>query len=73
MPHLKNKIAIVTGAASGIGKAIVEALLREECSVVAADHHQERLAALPKHLHPYPTPYFTPASQMCRVKTKLNI
>lgn len=56
MPHLKNKIAIVTGAASGIGKAIVEALLREECSVVAADHHQERLAALPKHLHTYPTP-----------------
>jgi len=56
MSLLKNKIAIVTGAASGIGKAIVEALLKEDCSVIAADHHQERLALLAKSIHPYPTP-----------------
>jgi NADP-dependent 3-hydroxy acid dehydrogenase YdfG len=56
MSLLKNKITIVTGAASGIGKAIVEAILKEDYSVIAADHHQERLAQLAKSTHPYPTP-----------------
>lgn len=37
MPDLADKIAIVTGAASGIGLAIVRAFLREGASVVAVD------------------------------------
>ena len=37
MPNLENKIAIVTGAAQGIGYAIAERLLREKAKVVIAD------------------------------------
>lgn len=34
---LKDKVCIVTGAASGIGRACAELLIREECRVVLAD------------------------------------
>ena len=37
MPNLENKIAIVTGAAQGIGYAIAERLLREKAKVVISD------------------------------------
>jgi NAD(P)-dependent dehydrogenase (short-subunit alcohol dehydrogenase family) len=37
MDELKNKVAIVTGAASGIGHAAVELFAREGAAVVAAD------------------------------------
>lgn len=43
--RLKNKIAIVTGAADGIGLAIAEAFLREGASVVAGDIQQDKGAA----------------------------
>ena len=34
---LKNKVALVTGAAQGIGKAIAVRLAREEAKVAIAD------------------------------------
>jgi NAD(P)-dependent dehydrogenase (short-subunit alcohol dehydrogenase family) len=37
MDRLKGKVAIVTGAASGIGKAAVELLRSEGATVVGAD------------------------------------
>ena len=37
MFRLDHKIAIITGAASGIGKACVDLLVQEGCSVVALD------------------------------------
>lgn len=46
MNELTNKVAIVTGAAAGIGKAIVCSLLKEGCSVMAADHSKEKLLKL---------------------------
>jgi rhamnose utilization protein RhaD (predicted bifunctional aldolase and dehydrogenase)/NAD(P)-dependent dehydrogenase (short-subunit alcohol dehydrogenase family) len=38
-PVLGGEVALVTGAASGIGKACVEALLRRGAAVVALDRH----------------------------------
>ena len=40
---LRNKTAIVTGAASGIGAAISKALIAEGCHVLMADVQEEQL------------------------------
>ena len=45
MRRLENRIAVVTGAASGIGKGIAIAFAREGASVVVADRSEERSAA----------------------------
>jgi NAD(P)-dependent dehydrogenase (short-subunit alcohol dehydrogenase family) len=37
MRHLENKVAIVTGAGSGIGEATARLMAREGASVVVAD------------------------------------
>ena len=59
MTRLANKIAIVTGAASGIGKATVDLFRREGATVVGADLHgadfecdagdEEQVRALVEH------------------------
>lgn len=43
---LKGKVAVVTGAASGIGLAAVEMLLGNGCTVVMVDRNEAALAAL---------------------------
>ncbi|TNJ46861.1 SDR family oxidoreductase [Phaeobacter sp. B1627] len=43
---LKGKVAVVTGAASGIGLAAVEMLLDKGCTVVMVDRNAEALAGL---------------------------
>ena len=45
MKDLTNKVAVVTGAASGIGLAVTERLVREGMSVVMADIEAPRLEA----------------------------
>ena len=44
MTNVSGKIALVTGAASGIGRETAEALAREGASVVVCDVHEEKLA-----------------------------
>lgn len=46
MKKLAGKTAIVTGAGSGMGKAIAQLFAAEGCNVVAADINQQRLEAL---------------------------
>jgi 2-keto-3-deoxy-L-fuconate dehydrogenase len=44
--RLKNKTAVITAAAQGIGRATVEAYLREGAKVIAVDINAEALATL---------------------------
>jgi NAD(P)-dependent dehydrogenase (short-subunit alcohol dehydrogenase family) len=46
MQHLNGKVAVVTGAASGIGLALVEAFVAEGMHVVLADIDEPRLRAV---------------------------
>ena len=47
---LKGKAVVVTGASSGMGKAIVELFVKEGASVVAVARRKERLEELSESL-----------------------
>jgi NAD(P)-dependent dehydrogenase (short-subunit alcohol dehydrogenase family) len=62
MQQLRGRVAVVTGAASGIGLAVVEALAAEGLRIVMADRdedalrsHAERLTARGASVHPVTT------------------
>lgn len=40
-----NKVALITAAANGIGRATAEIMVREGATVIAVDNHEERLGA----------------------------
>lgn len=47
---LKDKAIVVTGASSGMGKAIVELFVKEGANVVAVARRADRLASLAESL-----------------------
>lgn len=49
--QIEGAVAVVTGAAAGLGRAIAEHLLELGATVVVADRDQAALAALPPELH----------------------
>lgn len=57
--QLKGKVAVVTGAASGIGLAAVEMLLKNECTVVMVDRNAEALEELTAKLGEKAVPQVT--------------
>ncbi len=50
MPKLDGKVAVVTGASSGIGEATAEALAAEGATVVVAARREDRLAELTRRI-----------------------
>lgn len=50
---LQGRVALVTGSARGIGKAIAKVLLQEGCSVVICDIDEEELAKTESELSNY--------------------
>ena len=46
MGKLNSKVAIVTGAASGIGRDVTYRFLQEDCTVIATDINSAALDAL---------------------------
>lgn len=49
MPILSGEVALVTGGASGLGRAIVDRLIEEGARVVVFDRSEEKLRALEKN------------------------
>lgn len=50
MKGLENKVALITGAGSGIGKAIAQLFAQEGASVVLADLHQQNIEAVARDI-----------------------
>lgn len=58
---LKGRVALVTGSARGIGKAIAKVLLQEGCSVVICDIDEEELSRTESELSKYGNVLAVPA------------
>src|SRR6185312_16487262 len=49
----RNKVAIITGGSTGIGKSIAEKLASEQCNLGVIGKDKEKLNALKKELNKY--------------------
>lgn len=73
---LAGRTAVLTGASSGIGLAIAEALIAEGCNVVAVARSADRLAALearaPERVLAFAADVGTPASAEAAVRAAVD-
>ena len=47
MTRLKGEVVLITGGASGLGRAVVDRFVEEGAQVAVLDRSADRLAALP--------------------------
>ena len=69
---LKNKSVVITGASSGMGKAIVERFAQEGTNIIAVARRKERLDALADSLKDAPGKVIPFAGDVSREETMVN-
>jgi NAD(P)-dependent dehydrogenase (short-subunit alcohol dehydrogenase family) len=70
--RLTDKIALITGAAAGIGEATAELFVREGASVVVADLDTTKAAEVAKRLGDKATPFTVDVSKSAAVKAMVD-
>lgn len=69
---LKNKVAIVTGASRGIGRAIAETFVREGANVVICGRKSETLDQVARELGPAVTPVVCHVGRRDQIKAMVD-
>lgn len=70
--RLENKIALITGAAAGIGEATAELFVREGATVVLADLDGDKAAAVAARLGGKASAYAVDVSKGAAVKAMMD-